>query len=76
LLLIAIRKELAKYNINVQLLSPMNVDTSMIAFVPASMKGNIFTPNVKVYAKSAVAKFGKCSHTTGYWSHGIQVIVV
>ena len=69
-------KELEPYNVQVQLVTPMFVLTKMNEYSTSVMKGNILIPDVESYTKSAVFTLGKSSKTTGYWSHGMQVIIV
>lgn len=45
----------------------------MTRYLNVPDKGNIFSPNAKVYVKSAVKTLGKAAHTSGYWCHSIQV---
>lgn len=70
--LTAISKELEDYNVQVQLVTPMFVQTKMNDYSTSVMKGNILVPDVESYTKSAVFTLGKSSKTTGYWSHGLQ----
>lgn len=60
------------YNIQVQLVTPLYVQTKMNAFSTTVMKGSILIPNVEAYTRQAVFTLGKTSKTTGYWSHGLQ----
>lgn len=70
----ALSKELEEHNVQVQLVTPLFVQTKMNNYSTSVMKGNIFMPDVESYTKSAVFTLGKTSQTTGYWSHGLQVI--
>lgn len=72
ILLIAISKELEQHNVQVQLVTPMFVQTKMNDYSTTVMKGSILVPDVESYTKSAVFTLGKSPQTTGYWSHGIQ----
>lgn len=73
---LALRHELAEYNITVQLVSPMFVQTKMNNFSQTVMTSkNLFIPDVESYTKFAVFTLGKTNTTTGYWSHGIQVSI-
>lgn len=72
ILFAAISKELEDYNVQVQLVTPMFVQTKMNDYSTSVMKGNILVPDVESYTKSAVFTLGKSSRTTGYWSHGLQ----
>lgn len=72
-LTLALRYELAPYNIDVQLVTPMFVRTKMNHYSTTVMEGNVFCPTVEAYTQAAVATMGKSDYTTGYWSHGLQV---
>lgn len=71
---LAINKELEEHNVQVQLVTPMFVQTKMNDFSTTVMKGNILIPDVETYTRSAVFTLGKTSKTTGYWTHGLQVL--
>jgi 17beta-estradiol 17-dehydrogenase / very-long-chain 3-oxoacyl-CoA reductase len=84
---LALRKELASFNIKVQLLVPAIVCTKMTKSFMISDKENTFTvanknfesgnwlyPNASTYVKAAIGKIGKCSSTSGYFYHSLQVI--
>lgn len=60
----------------VQLVTPMFVVTKMNNYSTSVMKGGILVPDVERYTKSAVFTLGKSSETTGYWSHGLQVLII
>jgi len=70
---IALSKELEEHNVQVQLVTPLFVQTKMNNYSTTVMKGNILMPDVESYTKFAVFTLGKSSQTTGYWSHGLQV---
>lgn len=72
-LFLALQKELAGDNIKVHLVSPMFVKTNMISFSTTAPRGNLLFPTPEKYARSTINKIDKCSHTCGYWIHGIQV---
>ncbi|KAL7042013.1 hypothetical protein ACKWTF_000991 [Chironomus riparius] len=69
---LALNKELEEHNVQVQLVTPLFVQTKMNNFSTYVMKGNILMPDVESYTKFAVFTLGKSSQTTGYWSHGLQ----
>ncbi|CRK86576.1 CLUMA_CG000181, isoform A [Clunio marinus] len=69
---LALSKELEGYNVQVQLVTPLFVQTKMNNYSTTVMKGNILVPDVKSYTKSAVFTLGRSFKTTGYWSHGLQ----
>lgn len=73
---IALSKELEEHNVDVQLVTPMFVQTKMNNYSTSVMKGGILVPDVEAYTKFAVFTLGKSSETTGYWSHGLQVLSV
>ncbi|KAG5674674.1 hypothetical protein PVAND_004627 [Polypedilum vanderplanki] len=69
---LALRKELEEHNVQVQLVTPMFVQTKMNNYSTSVMKGSILVPDVESYTRSAVFTLGKSSQTNGYWSHGLQ----
>lgn len=70
---LAIRNELAQYNIFVQLVTPLFVVTKMNEYASAVMTGSrLLYPTVEDYVKFAFFTLGKSYETTGYWSHGLQ----
>uniref|UniRef100_A0A336KUV6 CSON015482 protein n=1 Tax=Culicoides sonorensis TaxID=179676 RepID=A0A336KUV6_CULSO len=69
---LAIQFELAKYGIDVQLITPLFIRTKMNEYSTTVMNGNIFCPDAESYTRSAVFTLGKSDRTTGYWSHGVQ----
>ncbi|XP_070492605.1 hydroxysteroid dehydrogenase-like protein 1 [Chironomus tepperi] len=69
---LALSKELEEHNVQVQLVTPLFVQTKMNNYSTSVMKGNILMPDVESYTKFAVFTLGKSSQTTGYWSHGLQ----
>ncbi|KAM7353654.1 hydroxysteroid dehydrogenase-like protein 1 isoform 2-T3 [Cochliomyia hominivorax] len=73
---LAIERELAEYNIDVQCVTPLFVVTKMNQYSETVMKGNILIPSVKAYTRSLVFTLGKTIETTGYWSHGLQYFVM
>ncbi|XP_065355735.1 inactive hydroxysteroid dehydrogenase-like protein 1 [Calliphora vicina] len=73
---LAIERELAEYNIDVQCVTPLFVVTKMNQYSDTVMKGNILIPHVQSYTRSLVFTLGKTVETTGYWSHGLQYFVM
>lgn len=71
----ALRYEYADCGITVQHLSPFFVCTKINQFSDKLMISSFMVPDAKSYAKSAVFLLGKSDQTTGYWSHGLQVII-
>lgn len=69
---LAIERELAEYNIDVQCVTPLFVVTKMNQYSDTVMKGNLLIPSVQSYTRSLVFTLGKTIETTGYWSHGLQ----
>jgi 17beta-estradiol 17-dehydrogenase / very-long-chain 3-oxoacyl-CoA reductase len=69
----ALSKELSEHNVQVQLVTPMFVQTKMNNYSTSVMKGSVLVPDVESYTRSAVFTLGKSSQTNGYWSHGLQV---
>lgn len=70
----ALRYEYSRHGVTVQHLSPMFVNTKMNQFSSTLRKTTIFVPDAETFAKYAASTLGKLEHSTGYWSHGIQVI--
>lgn len=70
----ALRYEYADYGITVQHLAPMFVSTKINHFSDKLMHSSVLVPTAKSYAKFAVFMLGKADQTTGYWSHGLQVV--
>ncbi|KAL7027384.1 hypothetical protein ACKWTF_005420 [Chironomus riparius] len=73
---IALRKELAEYNVKAHLLIPMFVRTKMTDFTTTPKRGNIFFPNAESYVKATINTLGYYSQTCGYWNHNIQYILL
>lgn len=69
---LAIQEELAKFNISVQLVSPMFLVTKMNAFSERVMSGGLLIPGVEAYTKSTLFTLGKTNRTNGWWSHSVQ----
>ena len=69
----AMERELQPYNIEVQCVTPLFISTKMNQFSATVMRGGLFIPDAKNYARFAVFTLGKTKMTSGYWSHGIQV---
>lgn len=74
-LTLAMQHELAPYNIDVQLVTPLFLVTKMNEFSSAVMKGGFLIPDVQTYTRWAVFTLGKSYETTGYWVHGLQYAV-
>ncbi|KAG6803641.1 inactive hydroxysteroid dehydrogenase-like protein 1 isoform X1 [Apis mellifera caucasica] len=72
----ALRAEYSKFGLTIQHLSPFFVNTKMNAFSNWLQVSNILVPSATTYAKNAVNTLGKIDSSTGYWSHGIQKIIV
>lgn len=72
----AISMELKPFkNITVQLVSPLFVATDNWTCAKSFTEKNILVANVDTYTKNAVTTLGRTDRTTGYWFHGIQVIL-
>ncbi|KAL7042003.1 hypothetical protein ACKWTF_000991 [Chironomus riparius] len=69
---LALNKELEESNVEVQLVTPMFVQTKMNNFSSSVMEGGLLIPDVETYTSAAVFTLGKSSETTGYWCHGLQ----
>jgi 17beta-estradiol 17-dehydrogenase / very-long-chain 3-oxoacyl-CoA reductase len=70
----ALRYEYEDSGITVQNVSPLFVNTKMNAFSDRLQEDGILVPGATTYAKYAVKALGQVNETTGYWSHGIQVL--
>ncbi|XP_034472217.1 inactive hydroxysteroid dehydrogenase-like protein 1 isoform X1 [Drosophila innubila] len=68
----ALERELAEYNVTVQLVMPMFVITKMNEYSDSVMRGGFLIPNAQSFARSAVFTLGKTNTTTGFWTHGLQ----
>ncbi|XP_031843828.1 hydroxysteroid dehydrogenase-like protein 1 [Nomia melanderi] len=71
----ALRVEYSRFGLTVQHLTPFFVTTKMNAFSDKLQVSNIFVPNAATYARNAINTLGKLDTSTGYWSHGIQMIL-
>ncbi|RWS05446.1 hydroxysteroid dehydrogenase-like protein 3 [Dinothrombium tinctorium] len=60
------------HNIHVQTLAPSYISTKMVKWSDTLQRPGLICPNAETFAKSAIATIGRSSHTTGYWSHGLQ----
>ncbi|XP_070493005.1 hydroxysteroid dehydrogenase-like protein 1 isoform X2 [Chironomus tepperi] len=69
---LALNRELVNFNVKVHLIIPFYVKTNMTRYLNVPDKGSLFSPNAKVYIKSAIKTLGNCAHTSGYWCHSIQ----
>lgn len=69
----ALRYEYTKCGLTIQHLSPLFVNTKINAFSNRLRTTTLFVPDAVSFAKYAVSTLGKVDHTTGYWTHGIQV---
>lgn len=70
----ALRYEYAKDGLTIQHLSPMFINTKMNQFSHRLQVSSTFVPDATTYAKYAASTLGKMDVSTGYWTHGIQVI--
>ncbi|KAG5674671.1 hypothetical protein PVAND_004624 [Polypedilum vanderplanki] len=68
---LALRKELEKYGVQVQLISPSLVATKINSFSKFLETKSFIIPDAETFAKNAVFTFGKTSQTTGYWKHAL-----
>uniref|UniRef100_A0A1Y1M4L3 Inactive hydroxysteroid dehydrogenase-like protein 1 n=2 Tax=Photinus pyralis TaxID=7054 RepID=A0A1Y1M4L3_PHOPY len=71
----ALREEYASYGITVQHLSPYFVNTKMNDFSDRLRETSLLVPDASTYVKYAVYTLGKINDSTGYWAHGIQVVL-
>lgn len=70
----ALRHEYSKDGLTVQHISPFFLNTKMNQFSNRLQENSFFVPDAATFAKYAVNTLGKVDHSTGYWTHGIQVI--
>ncbi|RWS29155.1 hydroxysteroid dehydrogenase-like protein 3, partial [Leptotrombidium deliense] len=71
----ALQYEYRRVNVDVQIISPGMVSTRMTQW--SSMgKPSLTTPTAERFAISAIATIGLTSHTTGYWVHGLQSVLM
>ncbi|XP_022188155.1 inactive hydroxysteroid dehydrogenase-like protein 1 [Nilaparvata lugens] len=68
----ALRIEYQSRGITIQNVSPLFVNTKMNAFSHRLQESTLFVPDAETYAQNAINTLGEVSHTTGYWSHGVQ----
>ncbi|KAG5306972.1 HSDL1 protein, partial [Acromyrmex insinuator] len=68
----ALRVEYSRFGVTVQHLSPLFVNTKMVAFSSKLQVSSILVPDPTTYAKNAIAILGKMNSSTGYWAHSIQ----
>ncbi|XP_075153827.1 inactive hydroxysteroid dehydrogenase-like protein 1 [Haematobia irritans] len=73
---LAIQRELAEHNVEVQCVTPLFVVTKMNQYSDTVMRGSLMVPSVQAYTRSSVFTLGKSSETTGYWSHGLQYFLM
>ncbi|KAG5674669.1 hypothetical protein PVAND_004622 [Polypedilum vanderplanki] len=69
---IGIQKELKKFNVEVQLLTPSFVKTKANCFTRFYMHDAFFITPIESYVKSAVFTLGRSDESTGYWAHALQ----
>ncbi|KAH8282116.1 hypothetical protein KR054_005488, partial [Drosophila jambulina] len=67
-----LEREVAKHNIDVQLVMPGFVGTNMNSYSEKVMQGGLLFPNAYTYARSAVFTIGKTNETNGFWVHSVQ----
>ncbi|XP_041979456.1 inactive hydroxysteroid dehydrogenase-like protein 1 [Aricia agestis] len=72
----SIQGEYARSGVHIQTLTPFFVSSNMTAFSDALHRGNLFVPSARVYARHAVATLGKLTNTSGYWTHGLQMVLL
>ncbi|KAG5323138.1 HSDL1 protein, partial [Acromyrmex heyeri] len=72
----ALRAEYSKFGVTVQHLSPLFVNTKMVAFSSKLQISSIFVPDATTYARNAIAILGKIDSSTGYWAHSIQKFII
>ncbi|RWS18990.1 hydroxysteroid dehydrogenase-like protein 3, partial [Leptotrombidium deliense] len=71
----ALRYEYKDVNVDVQIISPGMVSTRMTQW--SSMgKPSLTTPTAEKFAISTIATIGLSSHTSGYWFHGFQSVLM
>lgn len=70
----ALRYEYASSGVTIQHLAPMFVATKMNHFSEKIYRKSFFVPDPRSYSKYAVSMLGKLDDSSGYWTHGLQVI--
>uniref|UniRef100_A0A1A9UVF4 Uncharacterized protein n=1 Tax=Glossina austeni TaxID=7395 RepID=A0A1A9UVF4_GLOAU len=68
---LAMERELFKYNITVQCVTPAFVRTELLQFSNILSRNKFVGTPVEMYARSAVFTLGKTQETTGYWTHAM-----
>lgn len=71
----ALRVEYQSRGLTIQNLSPLFVNTKMNAFSHRLQESTLFVPDAETYAENAVNTLGEVNETTGYWAHGLQVLI-
>ncbi|RWS18430.1 Inactive hydroxysteroid dehydrogenase-like protein 1, partial [Leptotrombidium deliense] len=71
----ALRYEYKDVNVDVQIISPGFVSTRMTQW--SSMgKPSLVSATPEQFAISSIATIGLTSHTSGYWVHGLQSLLI
>ncbi|CAG0882613.1 unnamed protein product [Cyprideis torosa] len=68
----ALQVECQGRGVFVQSLMPFYVQTKMISFSPSLNSASIMVPSARSFVSSSLCTLGRSSHTTGYWTHGVQ----
>uniref|UniRef100_A0A1A9Z2H9 Uncharacterized protein n=1 Tax=Glossina pallidipes TaxID=7398 RepID=A0A1A9Z2H9_GLOPL len=68
---LAMERELFKYNITIQCVTPSAVRTELIQFSDILSRNKFVGTPVETYTRSAVFTLGKTQETTGYWTHAV-----
>uniref|UniRef100_A0A1A9ZCY9 Uncharacterized protein n=1 Tax=Glossina pallidipes TaxID=7398 RepID=A0A1A9ZCY9_GLOPL len=68
---LAMGRELFKYNITVQCVTPSFVRTELLHFSDILARNKFVGTPVETYTRAAVFTLGKTQETTGYWTHAL-----
>ncbi|RWS18675.1 Inactive hydroxysteroid dehydrogenase-like protein 1 [Leptotrombidium deliense] len=71
----ALRYEYKDVNVDVQIISPGFVSTRMTQWT-SMRQPSLARPTPEMFAISSIATIGLSSHTSGYWVHGLQSLLI
>ncbi|GAB6022123.1 hypothetical protein CHUAL_006264 [Chamberlinius hualienensis] len=72
----AMQEEYRNSGIIIQCLMPFYVATGMTKFSPTLHQYKWFVPEALTYVNHALTTLGYSKRTTGYWSHGLQYLLM
>lgn len=73
---LSLRHEVEPYNVKVQCLTPMYIQTKMTAYSSALNMSNCLTPLPETYARHAMKTLGHYYSNTGYFPHYLQTLAM